>query len=79
MTLFEALTGEAFDRLNWRHNGELDQKFSKSQMPRDLHGVGGMGSFGIDRYIKRKLEFTNNFGSHFNGRVLNGSESRIQL
>ena len=43
LTLFEALTGEAFDRLNWRHNGELDQKFSKSQMPRGLHGAGGGG------------------------------------
>ena len=29
MTLFEALTGGAFDRLNWQHSGEFDQNFSK--------------------------------------------------
>ena len=29
LTLFEALTGGAFDRLNWQHSGEFDQHFSK--------------------------------------------------
>ena len=29
LTLFEALTGGAFDRQNWRHSGEFDQNFSK--------------------------------------------------
>ena len=29
LTLFEALTGGAFDRLNWHHSGEFDQNFSK--------------------------------------------------
>ena len=29
LTLFEALTGGAFHRLNWQHNGGFDQKFSK--------------------------------------------------
>ena len=29
MTLFEALTGGAFDRLNWQHSREFDQNFSK--------------------------------------------------
>ena len=29
MTLFEALTAGAFDRLNWQHSGEFEQKFSK--------------------------------------------------
>ena len=29
MTLFEALTGGAFDRLNWQHSGEFDQNVSK--------------------------------------------------
>ena len=29
LTLFEALTGGAFDRLNWQHSGEVDQHFSK--------------------------------------------------
>ena len=31
LTLFEALTGGAFDRLNWQYtgSGEFDQNFSK--------------------------------------------------
>ena len=29
LTLFEALTGGAFDPLNWQHSGEFDQNFSK--------------------------------------------------
>ena len=34
LTLFEAQTGGAFDRLNWQHSGEFDQKFSqKSNAP----------------------------------------------
>ena len=27
LTLFEALTGGAFDRQNWQHSGEFDQIF----------------------------------------------------
>ena len=27
LTLFEALTGGTFDRLNWQHSGEFDQNF----------------------------------------------------
>ena len=50
MTLFEALTGGAFDRLNWQHSGEFDQNIQKSQMPGGLH-EGGWAVFGIDRYI----------------------------
>ena len=53
MTLFEALTGGAFDRLNWQHSGEFDQKFSKKSNDRGFAG-GGKGDFGIDRYIKAK-------------------------
>ena len=34
MTLFEALTGGAFDRLNWQHSGEFDQNFSKESNAR---------------------------------------------
>ena len=53
MTLFEALTGGAFDRLNWRHSGEFKQNFSKKSNARGFaRGGGGMGGFGIDRYIK---------------------------
>ena len=41
LTLFEALTGGAFDRLNWQHSGKFDQNFSKKgQMPRGLPGGG---------------------------------------
>ena len=53
LTLFEALTGGAFDHLNWQHSGVFDHFFfQKSQMPRGLPGRGGgEGGFGIDRYI----------------------------
>ena len=51
LTLFEALTGGAFDRLNWQHSGEFDQNFSKkSNAP--AFARGEMGGFGIDCYIK---------------------------
>ena len=52
MTLFEALTGGAFALLNWQHSGEFDQNFSKtSNAPGFAWGGGGMGGFGIDRYV----------------------------
>ena len=52
LTLFEAQTGGAFDRLSWQHSGEFDQNFSKkSNAPGFARGGGGMGGFGIDRYI----------------------------
>ena len=57
MTHFEALTGGAFDRLNWRHSGEFDQNFSNKSNARGLPG-GGMGGFGIDRYITETLLYT---------------------
>ena len=51
MTLFEAQTGGAFDRLTGNIAGNLTKIFQKSQIPRGLPGGGGMGGFGIDRYI----------------------------
>ena len=51
LTLFEALTGGAFDRLNWQHSGEFDQNFSKKSNARGFAPGGAMGGFGIDRYI----------------------------
>ena len=42
LTLFEALTGGAFDCLNWQHSGEFDQNFSKKSNAR---GGGGDGWF----------------------------------
>ena len=37
----EALTGEAFDRLNWQHGGEFDQNFSKKSNARVFAPGGG--------------------------------------
>ena len=51
LTLFEALTGGAFDRLNWQHSGEFDQNFSKKSNARGF-AQEGMGGFGIDWCIK---------------------------
>ena len=41
LTLFEALTGGAFDRQNCNTAGYLTKIFQKSQMPRGLPGGGG--------------------------------------
>ena len=51
LTLFEAQTGGAFDRLNWQHSGEFYQNFSKKSNAPGFARGGGMGGFGIDRYI----------------------------
>ena len=48
LTLFEALTGGAFDR---QHSGEFDQNFSKKTNAPGFSRGGGMGGFRIDRYI----------------------------
>ena len=58
LTLFEDLTGGAFDRLNWQHGGELDQNFSKkSNAPGFARGGGGgVGGFGIDWHINSPSE-----------------------
>ena len=60
MTLFEALTGGAFNRLSWQHSGKLDQNISKKSNARGFsRGGGGMGGFGIDRYITNLTECVN--------------------
>ena len=51
LTLFEALTGGAFDRLNWQHSGEFDQNVSKKSNAPGFSRGGGIGGFEIDRYI----------------------------
>ena len=61
LTLFEALTGGAFESLNWQHSGEFDQNFSRKSNARGF-GRGGMDGFGIDRYII--LAELNSFPSH---------------
>ena len=43
LTLFEALTGGAFDRLNWQHSGEFDQNFSKKSNARGFARGGWHG------------------------------------
>ena len=55
MTLFEVLTGGAFDSLTGNIAGNLTKIFLKSQMPRGLLGRGGgwavlelTGSYGCD-------------------------------
>ena len=50
LTLLEALTGGAFDRLIWQHSGEFDQNFSKKSNAPGF-AWGEMGGFGSDRYI----------------------------
>ena len=45
LTLFEALTGGAFDRLNWQHSGEFDQNFSKKSNASGFARGGGDGRF----------------------------------
>ena len=40
LTLFEALPGGAFDRLNWQHSGEFDQNFSKKSNAPGFAGGG---------------------------------------
>ena len=48
LTLFEALTGGAFDRLNWQHSREFDQNFSKMSNARGFaRGGGGKGAWAV--------------------------------
>ena len=51
LTLFEALTGWAFDRQNWQQSGQFDQNFSKKSNAPGFAQGGGTCSFGIDRYV----------------------------
>ena len=54
LTLFEALTGGAFDRPNWQHSGEFDQSFSKkSNAPGFGRFWAVLEGFGIDWYINK--------------------------
>ena len=43
LTLFEALTGGAFDCLNWQHSGEFEQNFSKKSIAPGFARGGGDG------------------------------------
>ena len=59
LTLFEALTGGAFNRLNWQQSGQFDQNFSKTSNARGFArgGGGAVGGFGIDRYINKVTDW----------------------
>ena len=41
LTLFKALTGEAFDRQHWQHSGEFDQTFPKKSNAPGFARLGG--------------------------------------
>ena len=62
LTFFEALTGGAFDRLNWQHSREFDQNFSKKSNAPGFTWKGGggrvgaVGDFGIDPSPKWRLK-----------------------
>ena len=58
LILFEALTGGAFDRLNWQHSGEFNQNFLKKSNALGFAREGGMGSFGIDQYIRKRSDYS---------------------
>ena len=48
LTLFEALTGGAFDRVNWQHSEEFDQNFSKKSNAQGFARVlGGGGAWAV--------------------------------
>jgi len=57
LTIFKALTGGAFDRLKWKYGGEFDQKFSKKSSAPGFSQGGGLGGFGIDRFITSRNVF----------------------
>ena len=77
LILFKALTGGAFDRLNWQHSEEFDQKLSKKS---NAHGVG-MGSFGIDRYISCACVVIHHRNKHspWNDKAVNMSTAMVAI
>ena len=55
LILFEALTGGAFDRLNWQHSGEFDQNFSKKSNALGFAlGRGGWAVLGWNGTLKKR-------------------------
>ena len=66
MTLFEALTGGAFDRLNWQHSEEWDQFFSETLKCPGVCPGGGLGGFRSDRYINSLLSSELRLSTKFN-------------
>ena len=67
MTLFEALTGGAFDRLKWQHSGELDQNFSKKSNARGFAQGGGAWAV---------LELNGTLGVRYNYVVAAGEKQK---
>ena len=62
LTLFEALTGGAFDRLNWQHSGEFDQ-FLKKNAPAFARGDGRFWNWSV-HYDLVKIKNRSREGSH---------------
>ena len=70
LTLFEVLTGGAFDRLNWQHSGEFDQNASQKSNARGF-ARGGMSGFGIDRYISKPFNtIEGHISSYFRQEII---------
>ena len=67
LALFKALTGGAFDRLNWKHSGEFDQNFSKVKCP----GVCPGGAWAV-------LELTGTLALQENLHRIGGVEQELQ-
>ena len=64
MTLFEALTGGAFNRLNCQHSGEFDQNFSKKANAPGFARGGGDG-----RFWNRLVHYLDQFSTIYELRV----------
>ena len=47
LTLFQALTGGAFDHRKWQHSGEFEQNFSKKSNAPGLPGGGEVGGWAV--------------------------------
>ena len=71
MTLFEALTGGAFDRLTGNIAGNWTKNFQKSQMPGDLPGGGAWAVLELTGTLVRVL--------YLSPRVLYRTGSRLGL
>ena len=71
MTLFEGLTGGAFDRLNWQHSGEFDQNFSKKSNARGF-ARGAWGVLELTGTLSRENEHELCLFCRFSGIIIRG-------
>ena len=74
MTLFEALTGRAFDRVNWQDSGEFDQNFSKKS-----NRESAVESIITPEYPSRISRTVNNNNNNNNNELyLHGHKRELQ-